>query len=105
MRSRWALACLVLVAAAGCRPGTLSERWLAEKAAWHAQRRVDRLAIDPRLASERDVAQALAAHRSIAQRWPAAVWVPRAIAGDTLARDVARIAGRALVTVALQFFE
>ncbi|HYM82274.1 MAG TPA: tetratricopeptide repeat protein, partial [Candidatus Limnocylindria bacterium] len=72
----------------------------AERRYAQAMRMVDRLRVNPRLANERDVAQAQAAFRSIQERFPATVWTRPERLERRYARDVASISGRAAIAVA-----
>ncbi len=89
-----ALAALALLA--GCGTDDRWERWQAERAAWSAARRVERIRLEPSLASAGQWRGAERAYRGLAARWPAAVWTARA-ERSTAAREVALTVGRAAV--------
>lgn len=80
---------------AGCGDAGLWARWRAERGAWRAQRAVERIEINPRLAGDADWARAEAACRSVVTGFPAGVWSKRVRAGDSMALDVLEAAGRA----------
>ena len=80
---------------AGCGDGRLWARWRAERGAWHAQRAVERIEINPLLAGAADWAQADAACRWVTTSFPAEAWSVRARAGDSMAFDVLEASGRA----------
>jgi tetratricopeptide (TPR) repeat protein len=91
-----ALALLVLaLAVAGCGGGGLWARWRAERGAWRAQRAVERVEINPGLASAADWTRAEAACRSVTADFPARAWSARARSGEALALDVLAASGRA----------
>jgi tetratricopeptide (TPR) repeat protein len=97
LRSRWQVAVLLGLAllGAGCGDGRLWDRWRAERGAWRAQRAVERIEINPRLAGAADWARADAACRSATTDFPAEVWSKRARAGEPMAFDVLEASGRA----------
>jgi len=80
--------------AAGCGDGGLWARWRAERGAWRAQRAVERIEINPRLAGAADWARAEATCRSVTTSFPAQAWSARARAGDSMAFDVLEASGR-----------
>jgi tetratricopeptide (TPR) repeat protein len=79
----------------GCGDGRLWARWRAERGAWRAQRALERVEIDPRLASAADWARAEATCLAVTAGFPAQVWSARAREGDSLAFDVLEASGRA----------
>ena len=79
----------------GCGDGRLWARWRAECGAWRAQRAVERIEINPRLAGATDWARADAACRRVTASFPAQAWSAGARAGDSMALDVLEASGRA----------
>jgi tetratricopeptide (TPR) repeat protein len=81
--------------AAGCSRDGLWERWRAERGAWRAQRALERIEINPRLAGAADWARADDACRSVTTSFPAGTWSGRVRAGDRMALAVLEASGRA----------
>ncbi len=81
--------------AVGCGDRGLWARWRAERGAWRAQRAVERIEINPRLAGAADWARADAACRLVTAGFPAEAWSARARAGDSMASEVLEASGRA----------
>ena len=94
-RSRVAVLLSLALLATGCGDGGLWARWRAERGAWRAQRAVERIEINPRLAGAADWARADATCRSVTTSFPAQAWSARARAGDPVALDVLEASGRA----------
>jgi tetratricopeptide (TPR) repeat protein len=90
----------LLLCVSGCGGGDLWTRWQAERGVWRAQRAVQRIEINPRIASAGDWSRAGAACRAVASRFPAAVWSSRARTGAPLAADVLEASGRAALLLA-----
>ncbi len=91
------LAALVALALllVGCGDDGLWARWSAERGAWRARRAVERIALNPDVASDRDGAAAAAACSVVTGRFPAADWSARLAAGSPHAAGVLEAAGRA----------
>ena len=89
-----------LLVATGCGPTELWIRWRAERALWHARRFESRARNAAPDAAGRATERALRALTPVIEGFPARRWVPRAAAGDMLARDIARISGEAAVRAA-----
>jgi tetratricopeptide (TPR) repeat protein len=85
---------------AGCGDPDLWARYRAERGFWAARRALERIEIQPRLASDRDVARVIAAFRAVSERFPAAMWADPARLDHPYRRDVALLSGRAAVTAA-----
>ena len=81
--------------AVGCGDRGLWARWRAERGAWRAQRAVERIEINPRLAGAADWTRADAACRSVTAGFPPDAWSARARAGDPMALEVLEASGRA----------
>lgn len=81
----------------GCGPSELWTRWRAERAFWHARRFESRARNAAPDAAGAATERALRALAPVTAGFPARRWVPRATAGDTLARDIARISGQAML--------
>jgi tetratricopeptide (TPR) repeat protein len=94
-----ALLALALLALAGCGDPTLWARYRAERAFWHARRLVERVQVNPRLVKPRDLDQATAAFRRIADDFPPSIWAGADRIRDPRARDVAMISGDARLAV------
>jgi tetratricopeptide (TPR) repeat protein len=86
-----------LIALAGCGKEALWARYRAERDLWHARKLVDRIRVNPRLASDRDYARAAGAFKDIVRRFPLSAW-GRALPGPQ--RDVAVVAGNAAFSLA-----
>ena len=97
--SAW-LAIALLLGTAGCGSDTLWQRYQAERTLWRAHRTIERLRIEPRLNRPEDVAHAIAVHQRVVDGYPPERWVPLALAGDPLARDIAVVSGQASLAIA-----
>jgi len=87
-----------LLVLSGCGDQALWIRWCAERDLWHARRDVDRLRLNPRLATDRDYARIGREFAAIAGRYPASRW---ALAGlPRVALDVGRTSGTAALAAA-----
>jgi tetratricopeptide (TPR) repeat protein len=85
--------------AAGCGDPDLWARFRAERGAWQVERELQRIRIEPRLATDADYARAEAACRAVMEEFPREVWADPARIEDPLARDVAAEAGRAALAL------
>ena len=97
MRAAPILLALLLPGALGCGDPALWARYRAERGNWQAQRLVDRIRVNPRLATARDYARARAAYERVARAFPASRWGRPATA---IEREVAVAAGTAAIAVA-----
>jgi tetratricopeptide (TPR) repeat protein len=84
-------------ALSGCGDPALWARYRAERGNWRAQKLVDRIRVNPRLASPRDYRRARDAYEHVARSFPASRWGRPATATE---RDVAVAAGTASIAVA-----
>lgn len=91
---------VLVVGVAGCGDRDLWTRWQAERDLWHARRGVERLRINPRLASEADLVRAQEAFRAIERRYPADPWATPERLAHRYGRDVALQSGRAAIQAA-----
>jgi tetratricopeptide (TPR) repeat protein len=80
---------------AGCGDAGLWARWTAERGTWRARRAVERIALNPDVATAGDWERAAAACRAVTERFPAAAWAERARAGSPYATGVLEASGRA----------
>jgi tetratricopeptide (TPR) repeat protein len=79
----------------GCGSPELWTRWRAERLLWHAKRYESRARNAAPHSGDAATERALHALAQVSERYPARRWVPKAAAGDTLARDIARVSGEA----------
>lgn len=93
-----ALGALAL-SAAGCGDPDLWARFRAERDMWHAARRIERIRIQPQLASPAAYARAEAACRGVLAAFPPERWATADRLEDPLARDVARQSGQAALAL------
>ncbi len=92
------IALIGLLVLTGCGDQALWTRWRAERDLWHARRDVDRLQLNPRLATDRDYARVERRFAIIAERYPASRW---GRAGQSPAAfDVGLVSGRAAIAAA-----
>jgi len=89
----------IALASAGCGDPDLWARFRAERDMWHASREIERIRIQPRLASDADWARAERACRTVLSAFPPERWGTAARLEDPVARDVARQAGRAALAL------
>jgi len=92
---RWLCPAVLALPALGCGDDGLWARWSAERGTWHARRAVERIALNPEVATARDWERAEAACRAVTGRFTAASWLERARAGSPYAEGVLEAAGRA----------
>jgi tetratricopeptide (TPR) repeat protein len=92
---RLAATLAILLGAGGCGDAALWTRWQAERGLWRAQRAVQQIETNPRIASEARWVRAAAACSAVVHRFPASVWAARAAGGSGLAADVLEASGRA----------
>lgn len=85
--------------AAGCGDPDLWARFRAERGTWRIAREIQRITIEPRLASPRDFRRAEAACREVLAAFPAADWAAPERLEDARARDVAAEAGKAAIAL------
>lgn len=97
---RLALLAVLALGLAGCGDDGLWARWTAERGAWRARRAVERIALNPDVASPRDWERAAAACRTVTDRFPAGTWSERARAGSPYAAGVLDASGRAAMLLA-----
>jgi tetratricopeptide (TPR) repeat protein len=95
---RFAPALALALAVTGCGDPALWARWGADHDFWYARRAVERLQLNPRLATDADYAAAGAAFARIVARYPAARWAQAS--ESPLAVDVGTVSGRAAIAVA-----
>ena len=91
-----ALASLLVLT--GCGDQALWTRWRAERDLWHARRDVERLQLNPRLATDRDYAGAESRFAEIAERYPASRWGRAGL--PPVEHDVGLVSGRAAIAAA-----
>ena len=100
MTARLVACALLLIGVAGCgNGGALWARYRAERDFWHARRLVQRMQIEPQLATDADFGRALVSFRQIATSFPAARWATPEALRDPVARDVATLSGDAVIAV------
>ena len=85
---------------AGCGQDDLWARWHAESGTWRARRAVERIELNPAVATAAEWAQAAAECRSVMARFPADRWSAAARAGSPLASGVLEASGRAALLLA-----
>jgi tetratricopeptide (TPR) repeat protein len=88
-----------LILLAGCGDPDLWARFQAERAMWRANRLIQRITIQPRLATARDYDCAEAACERLVSSFPAAVWATPERLGDPVAREVAVHSARAALAL------
>ncbi len=93
------LAVAASLLAAGCGDADLWARYRAERDFWRARRQVDRIQVNPQLATDQDYARAQRSFAAIPRRFPPQVWA-RAERARGTALGVAMASGRAAVAVA-----
>lgn len=99
MSARRAGAVLVTLLLVGCGQSDLWDRYQAERELWQARRLVERIQVNPRLASRQDYEDAIAAFRGVVERFPLSEWATPQRLKSHRARDVATIAGDALIAI------
>ena len=95
----WLLAATAVLALGGCGDPDLWARYQAERSAWRAHRLVDRIQLNPQVASEADFERARTAYAAVVAGFPAARWASPERMRSPLARDVATVAGRAMIAL------
>jgi tetratricopeptide (TPR) repeat protein len=96
VRAPWGWLAFAALLVPGCGDPDLWERWQAERAFLGARRIVERVRVQPELATDAQWQAGERAFRRISERWPASRWLPRSRARGP-ARDVALIAGRSAI--------
>jgi tetratricopeptide (TPR) repeat protein len=97
---RLALLAVLALPLAGCGDDGLWARWSAERGTWRARRAVERIALNPEVASRQEWEGAAAACRAVTERFPADAWSARARAGAPYAAGVLEASGRAAMLLA-----
>jgi tetratricopeptide (TPR) repeat protein len=85
---------------AGCGSPTLHSRYQAERDFWHAQRRLSRIQINPRLTQESDYREVERAFTELLRHYPASEWATPERMADPYGRDVAALTGRSTLALA-----
>ena len=84
--------------AVGCGDGALWARYRAERDFWKACKQVDRIQVNPRLASDSEYERALGAFRRLAEEYPPERWA-RAPGLAGYAGEVAEVSGMAALAL------
>jgi tetratricopeptide (TPR) repeat protein len=89
-----------LMAVAGCGDAELWVRYQAERSFWRATRQLERIQLNPQVASAADFDRAAAGFRAITRDYPAARWTTPERLRNPYARDIATLSGRAALALA-----
>ncbi len=98
-RAAAALLAVLAPLLSGCGDPVLWARFRAERGMWAVHRDIERITIQPQLASAGDYARAERACRRLLAEFPAATWAAPGRLEQPRARDVAREAGRAALAL------
>ncbi len=99
MRGRGFVVIALSLLSWGCGSSLLWERYQAERQLWSARRHMEKVRIQPRIATAAEYRKAVEAFEAIVRRFPASEWCRPERLSKPMAQDVAMVSGDAAISL------